>query len=90
MKPTRIYYEKCFNLGNYENEKIGIEIQLEEGEKAADAINKARETIERLQGDQKKKVALQNVLDNPDRHTHTAYENACSQMKEMEENDLPF
>lgn len=26
MKATKIYYQKCFNLGNYQNEVIGIYI----------------------------------------------------------------
>lgn len=46
MKAKKIYYEKCFNLGNYQNEKIGIEIELEEGEKVQDVLKAAKTFVE--------------------------------------------
>lgn len=33
MKATKVYYQKCFNLGNYQNEVIGIELEVESGRK---------------------------------------------------------
>lgn len=90
MKPTRIYYEKCFNIGNFENEKIGMEIELEAGEKATDAINKARETVSRIQNEGKTREALNEIVNNPDRYTHTKFESAKKQLEELEDNDLPF
>jgi thioredoxin-like negative regulator of GroEL len=46
MKCTRIYYEKCFNLGNYQNEKIGVEIELAEDESATKALEAAKKFVE--------------------------------------------
>ena len=42
MIATKIYYQKCFNLGDYENEVIGIELAFELGDKADDVLEKAR------------------------------------------------
>lgn len=46
MKATKIYYQKCFNLGNYQNEVVGIELKVEEGEKAVDVLEKAKQFVE--------------------------------------------
>ncbi|MCU6767360.1 hypothetical protein OCV73_00085 [Barnesiella propionica] len=46
MKATKIYYQKCFNLGNYQNEVVGIELEIEEGEKALEALEKAKTFVE--------------------------------------------
>jgi len=48
MKATKIYYKRLFNLGNFQNEEIGIEIQIEEGEKAIDVLQKAKLFISNL------------------------------------------
>lgn len=45
MKATKVYYQKCFNLGNYQNEVIGIELEVEEGENALDVIEKAKKFV---------------------------------------------
>ena len=46
MKATKIYYQKCFNLGNYQNEVVGIELEIGEGEKATDVLEKAKQFVE--------------------------------------------
>ena len=42
MKAKKIIYEKLVNLGNYQHEKIGIEIEIEAGETASEVLAKAR------------------------------------------------
>ena len=42
MKTTKIYYKKLFNLGDYENEEIGIELEAEENETALELLDKAK------------------------------------------------
>lgn len=42
MKAHKVIYEKLFNLGNYTHEKIGIEVEIESGEKAEDVLKKAK------------------------------------------------
>jgi hypothetical protein len=45
MKTKEVYYERKFNLGNYETESIGILVVVEEGEKFADVLNTARKAV---------------------------------------------
>ena len=48
MKATKIYYKKLFNLGNFQNEEIGVEIEVENGERAVDVLQKARQFVNGL------------------------------------------
>lgn len=45
MRTKEVYYERKFNLGNYETESIGILVVLDEGEKFADVLNTARKAV---------------------------------------------
>lgn len=42
MRATKIYYEELRTFGQYNNRKVGIELEVGEGEKAADVMHKAR------------------------------------------------
>lgn len=42
MRAVKVKYEKKFNLGNYETEAVGVELELNEGEKASDALALAK------------------------------------------------
>lgn len=46
MKVDRISYQKVFPLGMYINERIGLEIQLDDGEDATIALSKAKAMVE--------------------------------------------
>lgn len=46
MKPKELWYEKKFNLGNYETENIGILVELEGEEKASDIMPKLKKFVE--------------------------------------------
>lgn len=88
MKATKIYYEKLFNLGNYENEKIGIEVQLEDGDVAEEALEKAKSAVERMQGGER--ARLLNIVTNPVSHSAYAYIKAKEELEKLEEEDYPF
>ena len=47
MSPAKLTYAKLFNLGNYENERIEIMIDLAPGVEVADAFNELRDLVER-------------------------------------------
>ena len=47
MKVSKINYERLVNTGDYSHEKYGIEIVLDEGEKAQDAIDNAKKLVSR-------------------------------------------
>lgn len=42
MNVKNVIYQKVFSLGNYENEKIGIEIEVSENENPIDALFEAK------------------------------------------------
>lgn len=49
MKVTSVKYERVFNMGNYESERIGIEIEPDNSDNIDEdmeiAINKARKFV---------------------------------------------
>lgn len=92
MKATKIKYEKTFNLGNYSNEVIGVEIELADGETAKDAIEKAREYVNKLQYDNSQKDKWRGIIEYPDNHLYSDVKEAEQKLKaaEMSTDDLPF
>ena len=51
MKPTMISYQKLFPLGIYINERIGIEMQLDDGDSPEVALSKAKEIVHKFHKD---------------------------------------
>lgn len=47
MKIQTIQYHKVFNLGNYSNEKIGVDIVIGEGEDPLEAFAEAKKLVEK-------------------------------------------
>jgi len=45
MKIDKISYQKTFNLGNYSSERIGVDILLNEGEDAKEALATAKQLV---------------------------------------------
>lgn len=102
MKALRITYSKTFSLGNYENEKIGIELEISEGELAADALVKAIQFVEnnsskageiitiRKRNYDKSKYILENKDDHTGRQVAQAQEFISNYEKQEEENSISF
>ena len=59
MEIRTINYQKTFNLGNYQSERIGVEIALEQGESANKAIDLAKQFVEECHLNNQKVQALQ-------------------------------
>lgn len=94
MKATKIYYQKCFNLGNYQNEVVGIELEIEEGEKAADVFEKAKQFVETKDilttGIQEYENCLR-VVSDPENYTGRQVREANEFLvKHRNRDDLPF
>ena len=96
MKAKQIAYGRLISKGNYENEKIEICLEAEEGEKASEVYNAAKQFIE-------KRIALaklseytiqsaKNVLKDKRNHTLAQIEEAEEVIARSEVNDeeLPF
>ena len=45
MRTKEIQYSRKFNLGNFETEDIGVVLELDEGEKAVEALAIARKLV---------------------------------------------
>ncbi len=45
-KITTISYSKVFNLGDFQNEKIGVEVELSPGDDATKALTEAKKFVE--------------------------------------------
>lgn len=92
MKATRIYYEKCINLGNYQNEKIGVEVELAENENAVQALDAAKKFVEsNNNGSNAKLSRAKEVVENKDRYSYVQVVEAENLLKESQNNDdLPF
>ena len=45
MKVTKIFYKRLFNLGNFQNEEIGIEVEIEDGELPSEALTRAKKFV---------------------------------------------
>ena len=45
MKIDKVSYQKTFNLGNYSSERIGVDILLNEGEDAKEALATAKQLV---------------------------------------------
>ena len=56
MKALKVSYSRLISKGNYENAKIEIELEVEEGEKAADVFEAAKAFVE-------KRIAVEKMLD---------------------------
>lgn len=82
MKVTEIYYKKLFNLGNYQNVEIGINVAINDEENPNDALLFAETFIEDnnpLREDKIKSKEIreaQYILCHPDTFSHKEYEKA--------------
>jgi hypothetical protein len=86
MKTNTITYSKTFSLGNYENEKIGVEIQLQESDDVQKAIQDARAFVEynhKLNGFNSELQANEHILNNPDDFTGTQLRRAKERNEQL-------
>jgi len=90
MKVKNVKFTKCFNLGNYQNEVIGIEIEPEEGERAEDVIKQAKLFVEReSQKFVKDLEQAKLVVSNEDRFI-TGVVKSAKALIDSSEAELPF
>jgi hypothetical protein len=61
MHIAKVNYQKTFNLGNYQSEKIGIEMELNQGESASKALDVCKELVEEYHRENLKTHAIVDV-----------------------------
>lgn len=63
MKALKIYYKELRTSGSYNNKEVGIELEIQEGEKAAEVFNKAKLFVQAcLASDSISAAALEDVV----------------------------
>lgn len=88
MRTTNVEYSKTFNLGNYSNEKIGIVVELKEGETVVDAIAYAKREVEKAHLFFKNMPLYERSLEvvkDPKNYTGNDVDRAQEQTKQFEE-----
>lgn len=68
----KVTYERLFNLGNYNNERIALEDDVQPGETPLEAYQRLRYTVYAMAGKpdpaEPKPVISRVVIDTPDDH----------------------
>jgi len=97
MKAKHIVYSRLISKGNYENEKIEICIEVEEGEKAMDVFREAKKFVNGLADAAKiTDYSLEHahrVLTDKDNHTGNQIKDAetiVNRANTSQLEDLPF
>ena len=67
MKINQVNYQKTFNLGNYSSERIGVDITLNEGDDAKEALATAKQLVEEyhVQGYAAREAAVPVIVATP-------------------------
>lgn len=88
MKVKQVSYSKVFSLGNYENEKLGVEFEIAEGDDVQKAMQKAREFVEfnhKLNGIITEQTQAEHVVSNPDDFTGAQVKRAKERLDQINE-----
>lgn len=71
MEITRISYSRVYSLGNYENEKIGMEATVGEGDDILKSYVELKEAVEHahdLRDDLRKRETCEAIMRNPNNY----------------------
>lgn len=97
MKATKIIYHKVYSLPNYQNEKIGIEVEIDATEKPSDIFPKMKQWCDYMHkgiinGEPDEVTDARYIVNYPDDHTGKQVKEAERIIKHFEEtnDDLPF
>ena len=95
MKALKVSYSRLISKGNYENAKIEIELEVEEGEKASDVFEAAKAFVENRIGIEKVSQFMleraKKVMDDKRNHTLAQIEEAEEILAKVKVDDeLPF
>lgn len=93
MKIHTIQYHKVFNLGNYQNEKIGVEITIEAGDDPVKCHMEAVEYVEKAHKFQKMMPDYRRaheIVNDPMNYTGRNVEDAKKAIQTFEENFPEF
>lgn len=89
MKIQTIQYHKVFNLGNYSNEKIGVDVVIGEGEDPLEAFAEAKRLVEKSHKffqDLPYYEKAKTIVSSPDDYTGREVKQSHDVIKAFEEN----
>lgn len=98
MRPTSITYSRLISKGNFENVKIEIQVEVQDGEKSNEVFKAVKDWVDKKvlferQGNENKIAMYQRVLDDRRNHTIAQIEEAeqfLAEIQSAEDDDLPF
>ena len=91
MKITEINYSKVFNLGGFQNEKIGCTIQLDENDNSNEAMRTAISFVEKQHADKIEYRKAKLIIQNPAEYKVKELEAARELVAKWENTyNLPF
>lgn len=64
MYIEKVNYQRTFNLGNYSSEKIGVEMVVNTGENAKEALEHCKKLVEEYHEDNVKRLKELGYFDN--------------------------
>jgi len=95
MKALKVIYSRLISKGNYENAKIEIELEVEEGEKASEVFEQAKLFVEkRIEVERLSDFTVdkaRRVMGDKRNHTLAQIEEAEEILEKLRlKDDLPF
>jgi Ser-tRNA(Ala) deacylase AlaX len=95
MKALKVTYSRLISKGNYENAKIEIELEVQEGEKASEVFEAAKAFVEKRIAVEKMSSytveSAQKVMQDKRNHTLAQIEEAEEILSKIQiQDDLPF
>lgn len=89
MKIKSIQYSRVFSLGNFENEKIGAEVEVGEFDDPIEAFKEAKKFVElSSQTVTDKLEQAKKIVQNPDEYTGAAVKKAKEFLNQFEEQKM--
>ena len=100
MKVSKINYQRVFSMSNYENKKVGIEIELNNGDTVERALKFAIEFVEchnpskivEVQNANEEKLMkeFEYKINCPEEYTEAEIIEAIKIVRKKRKEDLPF
>jgi hypothetical protein len=93
MRVSSVKYEKLISLGNYENQKIGVVVELEPDESPAEALRRARAFVEasvQPKPTERELKMARHKVENADDYPPREVREAQEVLNRAEQDEAPF
>lgn len=94
MRVESVRYERLVNLGNYENQRVGVTVILEPEDTPSEALRRAKAFVEKSLEPEPSEYEIQKarrIIENPDDYPPRQLRDAQELLKRAEEDiEVPF